>query len=174
MVAREGLGADALRKSVPWSEGCWCRIATAPSATSAASRWSPAAADAGGMVRAAVCLEGLQARQVQRHRLLPGGADPGHRRRPDGPGGQLPDRRLEGRRGRPEPAGSVVASEALFPFPDGLIAAAEAGATAAIQPGGAIRDAGGHPGRRRTRHGDGLHGDPALQALTRGRGRLEG
>jgi phosphoribosylaminoimidazolecarboxamide formyltransferase/IMP cyclohydrolase len=37
--------------------------------------------------------------------------------------------------------GSVVASEALFPFPDALIAAADAGATAAIQPGGAIRDA---------------------------------
>lgn len=37
--------------------------------------------------------------------------------------------------------GSVVCSEALFPFPDGLIAAADAGATAAIQPGGAIRDA---------------------------------
>ena len=37
--------------------------------------------------------------------------------------------------------GSIVASEALFPFPDGLLAAAEAGATAAIQPGGAIRDA---------------------------------
>lgn len=37
--------------------------------------------------------------------------------------------------------GSIVASEALFPFPDGLIAAADAGATAAIQPGGAIRDA---------------------------------
>jgi len=37
--------------------------------------------------------------------------------------------------------GSVVASEALFPFPDGLVAAADAGATAAIQPGGAIRDA---------------------------------
>ncbi|HEY4302081.1 MAG TPA: bifunctional phosphoribosylaminoimidazolecarboxamide formyltransferase/IMP cyclohydrolase [Candidatus Didemnitutus sp.] len=36
--------------------------------------------------------------------------------------------------------GSTVASEALFPFADGLIAAAEAGATAAIQPGGAIRD----------------------------------
>jgi phosphoribosylaminoimidazolecarboxamide formyltransferase/IMP cyclohydrolase len=36
--------------------------------------------------------------------------------------------------------GSVVASEALFPFADGLIAAADAGATAAIQPGGAIRD----------------------------------
>jgi hypothetical protein len=37
--------------------------------------------------------------------------------------------------------GSVVASEALFPFPDGLMAAADAGATAAIQPGGALRDA---------------------------------
>jgi len=36
--------------------------------------------------------------------------------------------------------GSVVCSEALFPFPDGLLAAADAGATAAIQPGGAIRD----------------------------------
>jgi phosphoribosylaminoimidazolecarboxamide formyltransferase/IMP cyclohydrolase len=37
--------------------------------------------------------------------------------------------------------GSVVVSEALFPFADGLIAAADAGATAAIQPGGSIRDA---------------------------------
>ncbi len=38
-------------------------------------------------------------------------------------------------------AGSIVASDAFFPFPDGLIAAAEAGATAAIQPGGSVRDA---------------------------------
>ncbi len=37
--------------------------------------------------------------------------------------------------------GSVVCSDAFFPFPDGLIAAAEAGATAAIQPGGSVRDA---------------------------------
>ncbi|HEY1764917.1 MAG TPA: bifunctional phosphoribosylaminoimidazolecarboxamide formyltransferase/IMP cyclohydrolase, partial [Opitutaceae bacterium] len=37
--------------------------------------------------------------------------------------------------------GSIVASEALFPFPDGLIAAADAGAAAAIQPGGSVRDA---------------------------------
>ncbi|MBU0799553.1 MAG: bifunctional phosphoribosylaminoimidazolecarboxamide formyltransferase/IMP cyclohydrolase, partial [Alphaproteobacteria bacterium] len=35
---------------------------------------------------------------------------------------------------------SVVASDAFFPFADGLIAAAEAGATAIIQPGGSIRD----------------------------------
>lgn len=36
--------------------------------------------------------------------------------------------------------GSVIASDAFFPFADGLIAAAEAGATAAIQPGGSVRD----------------------------------
>jgi len=37
--------------------------------------------------------------------------------------------------------GSVVCSDAFFPFPDGLIMAVEAGATAAIQPGGSVRDA---------------------------------
>jgi phosphoribosylaminoimidazolecarboxamide formyltransferase/IMP cyclohydrolase len=37
--------------------------------------------------------------------------------------------------------GSVVASDAFFPFPDGLLSAAEAGATAVIQPGGSMRDA---------------------------------
>jgi len=36
--------------------------------------------------------------------------------------------------------GSVVASDAFFPFADGLLAAAEAGATAVIQPGGSLRD----------------------------------
>ena len=38
-------------------------------------------------------------------------------------------------------AGSVVCSDAFFPFPDGLLAAADAGATAAIQPGGSVKDA---------------------------------
>ena len=37
--------------------------------------------------------------------------------------------------------GSVVASDAFFPFADGLLAAAGAGATAVIQPGGSVRDA---------------------------------
>jgi phosphoribosylaminoimidazolecarboxamide formyltransferase/IMP cyclohydrolase len=37
--------------------------------------------------------------------------------------------------------GSVAASDAFFPFPDGLQAIAAAGATAVIQPGGAMRDA---------------------------------
>ena len=45
--------------------------------------------------------------------------------------------------GWPEPrtTGSAVASDAFFPFADGLLAAVEAGATAVIQPGGSIRDA---------------------------------
>lgn len=37
-------------------------------------------------------------------------------------------------------AGAVVASDAFFPFRDGVDAAAEAGATAIIQPGGSVRD----------------------------------
>ncbi|MYZ49407.1 bifunctional phosphoribosylaminoimidazolecarboxamide formyltransferase/IMP cyclohydrolase [Propylenella binzhouense] len=41
---------------------------------------------------------------------------------------------------QPLTTGSVVASDAFFPFPDGLLAAVEAGATAAIQPGGSLRD----------------------------------
>jgi phosphoribosylaminoimidazolecarboxamide formyltransferase / IMP cyclohydrolase len=45
--------------------------------------------------------------------------------------------------GLPEPMtrGSVVASDAFFPFPDGVVSAIEAGATAVIQPGGSVRDA---------------------------------
>jgi phosphoribosylaminoimidazolecarboxamide formyltransferase/IMP cyclohydrolase len=44
--------------------------------------------------------------------------------------------------GAKEPAtkGSVVASDAFFPFADGLLVAIEAGATAVIQPGGSVRD----------------------------------
>jgi phosphoribosylaminoimidazolecarboxamide formyltransferase/IMP cyclohydrolase len=41
---------------------------------------------------------------------------------------------------RPLAEGSVVASDAFFPFADGLLEAARAGATAVIQPGGSIRD----------------------------------
>ena len=37
-------------------------------------------------------------------------------------------------------AGSALASDAFFPFPDGLEAAAAAGATAFVQPGGSMRD----------------------------------
>jgi len=41
---------------------------------------------------------------------------------------------------QPATIGSVVASDAFFPFADGLLSAVEAGATAVIQPGGSMRD----------------------------------
>jgi phosphoribosylaminoimidazolecarboxamide formyltransferase/IMP cyclohydrolase len=40
----------------------------------------------------------------------------------------------------PKTIGSVCASDAFFPFPDGLMQAVQAGSTAVIQPGGSIRD----------------------------------
>jgi phosphoribosylaminoimidazolecarboxamide formyltransferase/IMP cyclohydrolase len=39
------------------------------------------------------------------------------------------------------PQAAVLTSDAFFPFPDGVLAAAEAGVTAVIQPGGSMRDA---------------------------------
>jgi phosphoribosylaminoimidazolecarboxamide formyltransferase/IMP cyclohydrolase len=40
----------------------------------------------------------------------------------------------------PMTKGSAAASDAFFPFPDGLLVTAEAGATSVIQPGGSMRD----------------------------------
>ena len=61
--------------------------------------------------------------------------------------------------------GSVVASDAFFPFADGLLEAAEGGATAVIQPGGSVRDEGGDRRRGCTRHGHGDDGRPSLPPL---------
>jgi phosphoribosylaminoimidazolecarboxamide formyltransferase/IMP cyclohydrolase len=47
---------------------------------------------------------------------------------------------IAARKGGDAIRGSVVASDAFFPFPDGVLQAAEAGATAVIQPGGSMRD----------------------------------
>ena len=47
---------------------------------------------------------------------------------------------IKGRKSELDFAGSVVASDAFFPFADGLIEAAKTGARAAIQPGGSVRD----------------------------------
>ena len=63
--------------------------------------------------------------------------------------------------------GSVAASDAFFPFRDGLDVVAEAGAKAVIQPGGSVRDDGSDRGGRRARDGHGVHRDAALPALTR-------
>ena len=50
------------------------------------------------------------------------------------------DAAKEARLPAPLTKGAVVASDAFFPFPDGLLVAIEAGATAVIQPGGSVND----------------------------------
>ena len=107
----------------------------------------PPRPDRGGARRHALRLDRGQARQVERHRLRARRRHRRHRRRPDEPGQFHPHRRAQGARhgrgARPRRAadqGAVVASDAFFPFADGLLAAAEAGATAVIQPGGSVRD----------------------------------
>jgi len=61
----------------------------------------------------------------------------GHRRRPHEPRRRLPRR---GRQGRQRGEGAVAASDAFFPFPDGLEVLTGAGVTAVIQPGGSVKD----------------------------------
>ena len=62
--------------------------------------------------------------------------------------------------------GGVCASDAFFPFRDGLDAAAAAGIRAVIQPGGSVRDAEGDRRRRRARHRHGVHRRATLPSLT--------
>ena len=98
------------------------------------------AADAGGMAGAAVRVARLRAREVEHDHLHRRRSHAGGRR-----GADEPRRRGEGRghegRGRRSLKGSVVASDAFFPFRDGLDAVADAGATAVVQPGGSVKDA---------------------------------
>ena len=61
--------------------------------------------------------------------------------------------------------GSVVASDAFFPFPDGLLVAIEAGATAVIQPGGSMRDDEVIAAADAAQHRDGVHRHAPFQAL---------
>ncbi len=84
-----------------------------------------------------ICLESGAVRQKQLDCLCRG-----HRHR--GIGGGLPSRvdaaKLGATKAGELAVGSVLASDVFFPFPDGVEAAAEAGVTAVIQPGGSIRD----------------------------------
>ena len=62
--------------------------------------------------------------------------------------------------------GSVMASDAFFPFRDGIDAAATAGVTAVIQPGGSVRDDEVIAAADEHGHGDGIHRHAALSPLT--------
>ena len=61
--------------------------------------------------------------------------------------------------------GSVAASDAFFPFRDGLDAVAAAGATAVVQPGGSVKRSGGDRRGRRARPRDGVYRSTTLPAL---------
>ena len=61
--------------------------------------------------------------------------------------------------------GGACASDAFYPFPDGVEAAAAAGVAAVIQPGGGMGDDADHRDRRRTRPRDGVHRRTALPPL---------
>ena len=77
--------------------------------------------------------------QLERHRLRQGPPGVRHRRRPAEPAST---RRASPPSGPADRAvGGVCASDAFFPFRDGLDVAAAAGVTAVIQPGGSVRDA---------------------------------
>ena len=80
-------------------------------------------------------------RQIERDRVLRRRPDPRRRGRADEPRRQRPHRLDQGAATRASRlTGSVVASDAFFPFRDGVDVVAEAGATAIIQPGGSVRD----------------------------------
>jgi phosphoribosylaminoimidazolecarboxamide formyltransferase / IMP cyclohydrolase len=64
-------------------------------------------------------------------------------------------------------AGAVMASDAFFPFRDGIDVAAEYGIRAVIQPGGSGARRRSHRRRRRTRHRHGVHRHASLPALAR-------
>ena len=100
-----------------------------------------------GNRRHAVRLHRGQACEIQRHHLCQGWFDRRHRRRPNS---RVDSARIAAIKAKdaakvagwaqPRTIGSSAASEAFFPFPDGLLAVAEAGATAVIQPGGSMND----------------------------------
>ena len=75
------------------------------------------------------------------------------------------DAALEAGLKEPLTKGSVVASDAFFPFADGLLVAIEAGATAVIQPGGSVRDDEVIKAADDAWHRDGVHRHAAFPAL---------
>jgi phosphoribosylaminoimidazolecarboxamide formyltransferase/IMP cyclohydrolase len=103
--------------------------------------------DRGRTERSAVRVPCRQACEVEHHHLCEGSRHRRHRRGPDEPcrSARIAARKAEDAAkelglAAPMTKGSVVASDAFFPFADGLLVAIEAGATAVVQPGGSMRD----------------------------------
>ena len=131
-----------------------------PTAWQVVTQRAPSEGGAGGP---GLRVAGGQAHQVEHHRAGEGAGAGGHGGR--GQPNRVNSVHLAGRAAGERAAGTVLASDAFFPFADGLELAAESGITAVVQPGGSIRDdeviaAAGQGGA-----GDGLHRRPALPPL---------
>ena len=127
--------------------GSCCRTAIRAVSAATILKSSRSANRRHGNCRYAVRLFGLQTREIECHRLRKRRCHGRHRCRPDEPSGFFAHRGAQirrccqGRRRNGSTGQRIgVASDAFFPFADGLLAAADAGATAVIQPGGSIRD----------------------------------
>ena len=79
---------------------------------------------------------------------------------------------LKGRKSELDFAESVVASDAFFPFADGLMEAAKNGAKAAIQPGGSVRDERGDPGCQRPWHDHGYSLESGISGISLTQGEI--
>ncbi len=97
----------------------------------------------GGDCGAAVCVEGLQACEVECDCVCAAGRSGFGQTVGVGAGqmSRVDAARFGAMKATLPLAGTVAASDAFFPFPDGVEAIANAGATAIIQPGGSVRDA---------------------------------
>ena len=118
------------------------RVAWGPRvAAGGVPRGDEAPADHRRMAGAALRVARLRAREVEHRHLHRRAPDAGRRRRADEPGGCRERGCHESARIRSIAVRSVAASDAFFPFRDGLDAVAAAGATAVVQPGGSVKDA---------------------------------
>ena len=158
--------ARAARSSCAASPAaCWCRRATRHRRGAAGAKVVTKRAPTADELRDLdFAWRVVQAREVERHRVRRAAARTlGHRRGPD-VARRLGAHRRVARRARRCRARSL-ASDAFFPFRDGVDEAAKAGAAAVIQPGGSVRDAEVDRRRRRARHRDGVHRRAPLPAL---------
>jgi len=120
--------------------GCWCNLPTHATCIRRTFAPSPNSAHTGANRRFAVCLARGEVRQIERYGVLHGRPHARHRRGANEPSRRRPNRALKAQETGVSLEGSVVASDAFFPFRDGVEVVARAGAKAVIQPGGSVRD----------------------------------
>ena len=138
---RGAAGAAAARSSGGSTAGCWCSSATPSTPTTTrrrAGRW-PAASRPTPATLADLEFAWKACRSVKSNAILLAhdGASVGIGM---GQVNRVDSSRLAVTRAGDRAAGSVAASDAFFPFPDGLEILLEAGVRAVVQPGGSVRD----------------------------------